>query len=85
MIISVDNLPLKSDDHLFQKRFQETTYFKEKARRRYKKESKNAELKRRHGLGVARASGLFNIELQVAVTIFVIGVKRITALKNPNK
>lgn len=73
---------IKSDVHLFQKRFQETPYFKEMARHRYKIEAKNAELKQRHGLDVARASGLFNMELQAATTIFVVNMKRIMTLIN---
>ncbi|HFI0642211.1 TPA: transposase, partial [Streptococcus suis] len=59
---------------------QETPYFKEMARNRYKIEAKNAELKQRHGLDVARASGLFNMELQAATTIFVVNMKRIMTL-----
>ncbi|MDY4762213.1 transposase, partial [Streptococcus thoraltensis] len=58
------------------------SYFKEKSKHRYKIEAKNAELKHRHGLDVARASGLFNMELQAATTIFVINMKRIVALIN---
>ena len=76
------SITLKSDEHLFQKRFQETSYFKEKSKHRYKIEAKNAELKHRHGLDVARASGLFNMELQAATTIFVVNMKRIVALIN---
>ena len=30
------SIAIKSDDHLFQKKFQETPYFKEMARHRYK-------------------------------------------------
>ena len=97
MIISVVNLPFKSGDikkglslkpillPFFRKRFQETSYFKEKARHRYKIKAKNTELKHRHDFGVARASGIFNMELQVAVTIFVVGVKRIIDLINPKQ
>ena len=47
------------------------------------KEAKNAELKHRQGLDVARASGLFNTELQAATTIFVVNMKRIMALIDP--
>ncbi len=57
--------------------------FKEKAKLRYKIEAKNAELKHRHGLDVARVLGLFNMELQVATTIFVVNMKRIMTLINP--
>lgn len=76
------SITIKSDDHLFQKRFQETPYFQEMARHRYKIEAKNAELKQRHGFDVARASGLFNMELQAATTIFVVNMKRIMSLMN---
>ena len=76
------SIAIKSDDHLFQKKFQETPYFKEMARHRYKIEAKNAELKQRHGFDVARASGLFSMELQAATTIFVVNMKRIMTLIN---
>jgi hypothetical protein len=49
-------------------------------RHRYKIEVKNAELKYRYGLNVARASGIFNMELQATTTIFVVNMKRIIAL-----
>lgn len=74
------SVTIKSDEYLFQKRSQETPYFKEMARHRYKIEVKNAELKQRHGLDVARASGLFSMELQAATTIFVVNMKRIMTL-----
>lgn len=69
------SITIKSDEHLLQKRFQETTHFKEMAKHRYKIEAKNAELKQRHGLDVARSSGLFNMELQATTTIVVVNVK----------
>ncbi|VLA68336.1 Uncharacterised protein [Streptococcus pneumoniae] len=75
-------IPLKSDEHIFQKRFQEAPYFKEKAKHRYKIEAKNAEFENRHGLNVARAPGLLNMELQAATTIFVVNMKRIITLIN---
>ncbi|SDB07787.1 Transposase DDE domain-containing protein, partial [Streptococcus henryi] len=76
------SVTIKSDDHLFQKRFQETPHFQEMAKHRYKIEAKNAELKQRHGFDVARASGLFNMELQAATTIFAVNMKRIMTLIN---
>lgn len=76
------SITIKSNDHLFQKKFQETPYFKEMARHRYKIEAKNAELKQRHGFDIARASGLFNMELQAATSIFVVNMKRIMTLIN---
>ncbi|HFU4465897.1 TPA: transposase [Streptococcus suis] len=71
------SVTIKSHEHLFQKRFQETPCFKEMARNRYKIEAKNAELKQRHGLDVARAAGLFNMELQEAITIFVVNMSEL--------
>ena len=76
------SITLKSDEHLYQKKFQETDYFQEIAKHRYKIEAKNAELKQRHGLDVARSSGLFNMELQAATTIFVVNMKRILTIIN---
>lgn len=74
------SITIKNDEHLFRKQFQETPCFIEMARYRYKIEAKNAELKQRHGLDVARASGLFSMELQAATTIFVVNMKRIMTL-----
>ncbi len=60
---------LKSDEH---QKFQGTPYFKERIKHRYRIESKNVELKHRHGLDTARALGLFNVGLQVVTTLFVV-------------
>jgi len=49
---------------LNQAKSQESDYFKEKARERYKIEAKNSELKNRHGYDTAIAAGLGNMELQ---------------------
>ena len=46
--------------------FQESGYFKEKEKERYKIEAKNSELKHRHGYDVASSSGLVGMELQAA-------------------
>ncbi|GAC42423.1 transposase and inactivated derivative [Paenibacillus popilliae ATCC 14706] len=42
--------------------FQESEYFKEKAKERYKIEAKNSELKHRHGYDVVSSSGLVGME-----------------------
>ena len=63
-------------------RFQETAYFQEMAKHRYKIESKNEKLKQRHSFDVARASVLFNMELQATTTILVENMKRIMTLIN---
>ena len=60
--------------------FQESEYFKEKAKERYKIETKKSELKHRHGYDVASASGQFGIELQGAITMFAVNMKRIITL-----
>jgi len=71
---------LMSDTHSKQALFQETEYFKEKAKERYKIEAKNSELKYRHGYDVASSSGLISMELQGAMAIFAVNMKRIIKL-----
>ena len=68
------------DTHSEQACFQETDYFKEKSKERYKIEAKNSELKNRHGYDVASSSGLVGMEIQGATTIFVVNMKRIIKL-----
>ena len=70
------------DTHSEQAKFQETEYFKEKAKERYKIEAKNSELKHRHGYDVASSSGLIGMEMQGAMTIFAVNLKRIIKLMN---
>lgn len=60
--------------------FQETEYFKEKAKERYKIEAKNSEMKHRHGYDVASAAGLIGMQMQGALTIFTVNLKRIINL-----
>jgi hypothetical protein len=67
-------------EHSEQKKFQESEYFKEKARERYKIEAKNSELKHRHGYDVASTSGLVGMQLQGAMAIFTVNLKRILTL-----
>ena len=70
------------DSHSEQAKFQETEHFKEKMRERYKIEAKNSELKHRHGYDVASSSGLICMEMQGAMTIFAVNLKRIIKLMN---
>ncbi len=70
------------DSHSEQAQFQETEYFKEKMKERYKIEAKNSELKNRHGYDVASSSGLVGMEVQGALTIFAVNLKRIIKLIN---
>lgn len=70
------------DSHSEQVKFQETEHFKEKMRERYKIEAKNSELKHRHGYDVASSSGLICMEMQGAMMIFAVNLKRIIKLMN---
>ncbi len=72
-------MTIKSEEHTEQMAFQESEYFKEKAKERYKIEAKNSELKHRHGHGydVATSSGLLGMEIQRAIAIFTVNLKRI--------
>ena len=70
------------DTHSKHAKFQETEYFKEKLKERYKIEAKNNELKNRHGYNVASSAGLINMKMQAAVTIFAVNLKRIIKLMN---
>jgi transposase len=73
---------IKSDKHLEQMEFQQTEYFKEKAKHRYKIEAKNSELKNVHGYNRASSYGLANMQMQGAMAIFTVNVKRIIKLMN---
>lgn len=74
------SVTIKSDIHKEQMAFQETEYFKERARRRYMIEAKNSELKNQHGYDVASSSGLIGMQMQGALTIFTVNIKRIIKL-----
>jgi Transposase domain (DUF772)/Transposase DDE domain len=74
------SVSIKSNEHTEQDLFQSTDYFKEKSKERYKIEAKNSELKHRHGYDVASTSGLIGMELQGAMAIFTVNVKRIMKL-----
>jgi hypothetical protein len=74
------SVSIKSAEHSEQKAFQESEYFKEKAKERYKIEAKNSELKHRHGYDVASTSGLVGMQMQGAMAIFTVNLKRILTL-----
>lgn len=74
------NVTIKSDIHKEQIEFQESEHFKEKAKERYKIEAKNSELKHRPGYDVASSSGLIGMEMQGAMALFTVNVKRILKL-----
>lgn len=74
------SVTLKTDNQKHQIEFQETEYFKEKARQRYKIEAKNAELKHVYGYDRAESYGLSCMQMQGAMTIFAANIKRILKL-----
>ena len=65
--------------------FQETEYFKEKAKHRYKIEAKNSELKNVHGYNRETAYGITNMQMQTAIAIFNVNLKRIIKLSATNQ
>jgi len=74
------SVSIRSNTHKDHMDFQETEYFKERAKERYKIDAKNSELKHRHGYDVASAAGLIGLEMQGALTIFAVNLKRILTL-----
>lgn len=74
------SVSIKSDLHKEQMAFQETDYYKEGARNRYKIEAKNSELKNVHGYGRAIAYGIDGMQMQGALAIFTVNLKRIIRL-----
>lgn len=71
------SVSIKSDVHKSQIKFQESEFFKEKSKERYKIEAKNSELKHRHGYDTASSAGLIGMEMQGALAIFAVNIKRI--------
>ncbi|MFM7894983.1 MAG: IS1182 family transposase, partial [Flavobacterium sp.] len=74
------SVSIKSELHKDQMAFQETEYYKEKAKHRYKIEAKNSELKNVHGYDKAISYGLTNMQMQGAIAIFTVNLKRILKL-----
>lgn len=74
------SVTILSEIHKEQKVFQETDYFKERAKQRYMIEAKNAELKQSHGLEKADSVGIIAMRLQSYFTGFVANIKRIVKL-----
>lgn len=74
------SITIKSEEHKEQIEFEKSDYYKEKSKHRYKIEAKNNELKNVHGYNRAISYGLENMEMQGAVTIFTVNLKRILKL-----
>ncbi|WP_058307916.1 IS1182 family transposase [Gracilibacillus massiliensis] len=79
------SVTIKSTEHAEQEKFQETELFKTLAKDRYIIEAKYGEMKNRHGFGQATNSGLLGMEIQSAMTIFVVNLKRIITLLGEKK
>ena len=73
-------MTIKSTEHKDQEAFQNSEEFKVKSKSRYKIEAKNSELKHRHGYDVATSAGLFGMQMQGAMAIFAVNLKRILTL-----
>lgn len=74
------SVSLKSGLHSQQMDFQETDLYKEKIKHRYKIEAKNSELKNVHGYDRATSYGIKNMQMQGALAIFTVNLKRIIKL-----
>jgi hypothetical protein len=74
------SVSIKSELHQDQIFFQETEYYKEKAKHRYKIEAKNSELKNVYGYDKAISYGITNMQMQGAIAIFTVNLKRILKL-----
>jgi len=71
------SVSIRTGDQADQEIFQQSEYFKEKLKHRYKIEAKNSELKNVHGYDRANAYGLESMKMQGALAIFVVNLKRI--------
>jgi len=74
------SVTIKSELHQQQMAFQETDVYKDKAKHRYKIEAKNSELKNVHGYDRAISYGIENMQMQGALAIFTVNLKRIIKL-----
>jgi len=74
------SVSIKSELHKDQIAFQESDYYRRKSKERYKIEAKNSELKNVHGYGKAHSYGIQNMEMQGAMAIFTVNLKRILKL-----
>lgn len=74
------SVTIRSNLHQQQMAFQETDHYKENIKHRYKIEAKNSELKNVHGYGRATSYGIENMQMQGALAIFTVNLKRIIKL-----
>jgi len=74
------SVSISSQTHIDQIAFEQTQEFKEQSKHRYKIEAKNAELKNVHGYDTAISYGLMSMQMQGALAIFTVNLKRILKL-----
>ena len=74
------SISIKSELHKEQMEFQESEHYRIKSKERYKIEAKNSELKNAHGYARAESYGIQNMEMQGAMAIFTVNLKRILKL-----
>lgn len=75
------SVTILSDLHQEQTAFQRPDYYKEKAKHRYKIVATNSESKNVHGYGRARAYGIHNMQIQGAIALFTVSLKKILKLE----
>ena len=75
------SVTLAKDIHKKQLEFQNSDYYKQRYRQRYKIEAKNSEAKQCHGLAKADSKGKAAMSLQAYFTAFVLNAKRILKLR----
>jgi len=78
------NITQPSEKNRQRLEFESSEIFKERLKIRHRIEEKNGEMKVAHGLGRADSVGLTAMRLQTYFTAFVVNVKRIVKLMEPN-
>ena len=75
------NITIKKEFYKKLEAFEKSPYFKERNRNRYMIEAKNGEIKNQYGYTRCQMIGLDGLELQGAMTIFAVNLKRIIKLQ----
>lgn len=79
------SIRLISKHHEQQMKYEQTSLFQMRKRRRSNIEHKNAELKLYHGMTRARYRGLFGMKMQAYLTAFAVNAKRMTRLQDQQR
>ena len=78
------SVTLQSNEHIKQDEFQNSEYFKKRYKERYKIEAKHSEIKRNFGYNECQTEGLCGMQIQAALTLFTVNLKRIIKLSTDN-